>query len=149
MRPRSVLAALAASGLIAAGSLAAAGPASAAQSNLKIPPGTQIDLGPATCAPGELILTVKSGHDNIVVNGNGYHENATIQGDVQTVDYYGNVLASGHGEAWFTVNETNGAFVDTDVVNAQVGGTKIHLAGTFVVNANGSVTVDNQTASCH
>src|SRR6516225_4626523 len=102
MRTRSVLAALAAPVLIAGAALAAsAGPALAAQSNIKIPVGAQIPLGPAVCAPGDIVITVASGHDNMVTTPNGFHENATVQGLAQLVDpNTGTVLASGHGMAW-------------------------------------------------
>ena len=140
--------------VIAAGALAlglGATSASAAQTNLKLPPGLQIDLGPAVCSPGELIATVKSGHDNVVVNGNQYHENATAVVDVATVDANGNVLLTGKGEIWFTTNARNGftTGVDEDAVNVKLSdGTGIHLHGSFNMAADGTIRVNRQQAVC-
>ena len=143
-------------GLAAAAAIAWAPGASAAQTNMKLPPGLQIDVsgGSITCpdgSTGDVFITVQSGHDNI----NGTHENATIVGVAQLVDLTQTppavVLDNGRGEAWFT---NNGGVpgqpkVGVDAVNAKIGGVNFHFQGTFVEDANGNIKVDRQFGTCH
>jgi hypothetical protein len=155
---------------IAAGVLAlglGATSASAAQTNLKIPPGTAIDVSfpeSVSCpggVTGDVVIVVKSGHQNALPNG---HINATIVGDGYIVagvtdpnDPFGTgttVAGPGHAEAWFTFNPGaaagagNGATVSTDTVNAQIGGFTIKGPGTFVVDANGNIRVNRSSLTC-
>ena len=130
--------------------------ASAAQSNIKIPAGALIDVGPAApCAAGDIVITVKSGHDNASgdpVSG-PYHENATIVGDAALMDPATGavIVQGGHANAWFTVNiNPGGTVVQQDFAHADfpapVG--RIDLSGKFTLNANGVPVVNNQRASC-
>jgi hypothetical protein len=141
-------------GLAAAGVIAAAPGASAAGSNIKIPPGAVIDVGPAApCAPGDVVITVQSGHDN--ASGNPvtgpYHENATIVGTAQLVDpNTGMVIEQGgHANAWFTINiNSGGAVVMQDFAHAQFPSGRVDVSGKFTLNANGIPVVNNQRAVC-
>jgi hypothetical protein len=139
---------------IAAAAVVAFAPAAGAatdQSFIKIPAGAQIDLGPAApCAPGDLVITARSGHDHFFTNKTGDWENATIQGTAQLVDpSTGAVLENGgHAEAWFTANDNNRNQVFSAKDSAQFSSGRIQQNSHFTLNANGVPVVSNARANC-
>jgi len=164
---RTAMLTVAAAGALALGLGATS--ASAATTNLKIAPGTAIDVTfpeSVSCpggVTGDVVIVVKSGHQNMLPNG---HVNATIVGSGFIVsgvtdpnDPLGTgttvVAGPGHAEAWFTFNPGaaagggNGATVSTDTVNAQIGGFTIKGPGTFVEDANGNIRVNNSSLTCN
>ena len=125
--------------------------ASTVQSFIKIPAGTQIDLGPAApCASGDVVITAQSGHDHFFTNKKGDWENATVQGTAQLVDpSTGAVLENGgHAEAWFTANDNNRNQVFSSKDSAQFASGRIQQNSHFTLNANGVPVVSNVTANC-
>ena len=141
--------------------------ASAAQTNIKIPPGAVIDVTfpqQVSCpggVTGDVVIVVKSGHDNATGNPitGPYHENATIVGDGYIVagvtdpnDPFGTgtvVAGPGQANAWFTTNENKGgAAVDQDFAHANFSGFRVDVSGKFTLNANGVPVVQNQRGGC-
>jgi hypothetical protein len=135
-------------GLVSAGAVGAA----TQQQMIRIPTGAQIDVGAAfPCAPGDIVITVASGHDHFFTNPNGdFWENATIQGTAALVDpVTGTVLETGgHAEAWFGTESNNGAQVFHFNDKAQFPSGRIQQNGQFTVNANGIPVVSRVTANC-
>ena len=172
MQKRRLYAALATATLaLGAGVATAANPAMAAQgpqSHMNLT-GIPIPIGPAFCVPANIVITGQ-GHDHVVgtplppgtplnVYPPGYHENATVTGDVQLigtdpVSGMPVVLGTGHGEAWFSIDvNTGGAVTSEDNAHATIdtgpfAGLKILQLGSFTLNANGVPVVNNSSASC-
>ena len=131
------------------------------QSHINIS-GFPIDVGPALCAPGDIVIT-GNGHDHAVgmkdALGNplpGYHENATVTGTVQLLigGPGGTLVGTGHGEAWFTIDvNTGGTVTSEDNAHATIdtgpfAGLKILQLGSFTLNAHGVPVVNNSSVSC-
>jgi hypothetical protein len=110
--------------------------------------GVPIDLGPATCVAGELFLT---GHavEHITVNNAGDSwETATVTGTATAVDSNGNVLFTGHGQAWFGVEQNRNNFTTSFTTNVFIGGIKLTEDGHFTITPAGNIVVNSMTTTC-
>ena len=134
-------------GALGAAVLPATAQATTTQQMLRLN-GAPIDVGPAVCVPGDLVITGQ-GHDHSFTNPNGdFWENATVSGTGTAGDGF-----TGHAEAWFGIESNNGASISHFAVNAQgttANGTsvRIHQTGQFTVNANGVPVVSNTVTNC-
>jgi hypothetical protein len=108
---------------------------------------TPIDVGPAGCVPGNLVITGNGVLHKTVNNAGDSWETGTIEGAATATGF------TGHAMAWFGVENNAQNTVNHFVANA-VGtlsdGTslRIHQEGQFTVNANGMPTVTRVTTTC-
>jgi hypothetical protein len=111
--------------------------------------GVPIDLGPAVCVPGELFLTGQAVEHITVNNAGDLWETATVTGTATAVDLAtGTVLATGHGQAWFGVEQNRNNFTTSFTTNVFVGGVKLTEDGQFTVTPAGNIVVNNATTTC-
>jgi len=110
--------------------------------------GVPIDVGPAGCIPGDISLTGNAVLHITVNNAGDSWMTGTIEGAVT-----GSLGYTGHGMAWFGVEDNNQNGVDhftSNYVGTLGDGTplRIHLQGQFTLNAQGVIVVNNFTATC-
>ena len=123
--------------------------------------------GTQTCTmhgPQSLELGPGCGQADAFINGNGVFHitvnkagdpwvTGTVEGDFIVVDALGNTVGTGHAQSWFGSEDNNKAMVNHFTSNGfanMLDGTRIgfHAAGQFTMNANGVVTVNNNTMNC-
>jgi hypothetical protein len=111
--------------------------------------GVPIDVGPAGCVAGDLVISGNGVLHLTVNNAGDSWLTGTIEGPVtDTAAGY-----TGHGAAWFGVEDNNQNFVApfiADSVGTLADGTplRIHQVGQFTVNAQGLPVVNRVTTTC-
>jgi hypothetical protein len=110
--------------------------------------GVPIDVGPALCIPGDIILTGNAVLHITVNNAGDSWMTGTIEGAVT-----GSLGYTGHGQAWFGLedNNKNGVAHFTTNINGTLGDglpLRIHQQGQYTVNAQGMIVVNNVTVTC-
>jgi hypothetical protein len=110
--------------------------------------GVPIDVGPAGCVPGDLVITGNGVLRTTVNNAGDTWVTGTVEGSATATGF------TGHAVAWFGVEDNAQNSVNHFIANAS--GTlsngsslSIHQEGQFTVNANGVPTVTRVTATCH
>ncbi len=109
--------------------------------------GVPIDVGPAGCVPGDLVITGNGVLHMTTNNAGDFWETGTVEGVATAAGF------TGHAAAWFGVENNAQNSVNHFTANA-VGtlsdGTslRIHQEGQFTVNANGIPTVTRVTTTC-
>jgi hypothetical protein len=109
--------------------------------------GVPIDVGPAGCVPGDLVISGNGVLHMTVNNAGDFWETGTVEGAATAAGF------TGHATAWFGVENNAQNSVNHFIANA-VGtlsdGTslRIHQEGQFTVNANGIPTVSRVTTTC-
>ena len=109
--------------------------------------GAPIDVGPAGCVPGDLVIS-GNGVLHVTVNNAGDSwMTGTVEGAATATGF------TGHAVAWFGVEDNAQNSVDHFIANASgtlSNGTplSIHQEGQFTVNANGMPTVTRVTTTC-
>lgn len=109
--------------------------------------GVPIDVGPAGCVPGDLMINGNGVLHMTVNNAGDVWVTGTLEGAATATGF------SGHAAAWFGVEDNAQNSVNHFIANA-VGtlsdGTPltIHQEGQFTVNANGIPTVTRVTTTC-
>jgi len=111
--------------------------------------GVPIDVGPAGCVSGDLVIS-GNGVLHLTINnaGDGWLT-GTIEGSVTDAA----AGYTGHGAAWFGVEDNNHNFVApfiADSVGTLADGTPLHIhqVGQFTVNAQGLPVVNNVRVTC-
>ena len=129
--------------------LASAGAASAApgQTQTIHLDGVPIDVGPATCVPGDVTIT-GNGVEHMTTNSTGFWVTGTLTGAADTGTGW-----TGHATAWFGVEDNNKSLVNHFILNAQLtgpgGSVNIHQEGQITFNAQGvPVVVRPQVTNC-
>jgi len=112
--------------------------------------GLPIDVGPAVCVPGDLVITGNGVLHTTVNNAGDSWTTGTLTGSAVTT---GTPAATGRATAWFGDEENNQNNVQHFIANAQLtlpdGSTvNIHQEGQFTLNANGIPVVTRTTATC-
>jgi hypothetical protein len=113
--------------------------------------GVPIDVGPAACVPGDLVIAGNGVFHQTVNDAGDSWITATIEGSVSSTDPSSGY--TGHAAAWFGVENNNQNFVTHFIANS-VGtlrdGTPltIHQEGQFTINAQGLPVVTRVTATC-
>jgi predicted phage gp36 major capsid-like protein len=111
--------------------------------------GVPIDVGPAGCVAGDLVISGNGVLHLTVNNAGDSWLTGTIEGPVtDTAAGY-----TGQGAAWFGVEDNNQNFVApfiADSVGTLADGTalRIHQVGQFTVNAQGLPVVNQVTTTC-
>lgn len=108
---------------------------------------TPIDVGPAACVPGDLVISGNGVLHMTVNNAGDVWVTGTLEGAATATGF------SGHAAAWFGVEQNAQNSVNHFIANAEgtlTDGTplKIHQEGQFTVNANGIPTVTRVTTTC-
>jgi hypothetical protein len=111
--------------------------------------GVPIDVGPAGCVPGDLVIS-GNGVLHMTVNNAG---DAWITGTVEGAATISGSTFSGHAVAWFGSENNAQNNVQHFIANASgtlADGTslRIHQEGQFTVNAAGLPTVTRVTVTC-
>jgi hypothetical protein len=111
--------------------------------------GVPIDVGPAGCVPGDLVLTGNGVLHTTVNNAGDSWTTGTVTGQATAGGGF-----TGHGTAWFGIENNNRNFVSPFTTNATgtlPDGTTvtIHEQGQFTLNANGVPVVNNVVTTCH
>ncbi len=112
--------------------------------------GQPIDVGPAVCVPGDLVIA-GNGVVHVTINDAGDSwVTGTVTGAASTT---GTPAATGRATAWLGDENNNQNGVEHFTANAQLtlpdGGTvRIHQEGQFTLNANGIPVVTRTTATC-
>ena len=115
--------------------------------------GVPIDVGPAGCVPGDLVIS-GNGVEHMTVNNAGdFWVTGTVEGAATVTGPSGATLFSGHAAAWFGIEDNNQNGVQHFIANANgtlADGTTvgIHQEGQFTVNAQGIPVVTRVTATC-
>jgi len=113
--------------------------------------GVPIDVGPAGCVPGDLVITGNGVLHQTINNAGDSWVTGTIEGSVTTTDPSSGF--TGHAAAWFGVEDNNQNFVTHFIANS-VGTLgngsplRIHQEGQFTVNAQGMPVVTRVTVTC-
>ena len=112
--------------------------------------GQPIDVGPAVCVPGDLVITGNGVLHTTVNNAGDSWTTGTVTGAAATT---GTPAATGHATAWFGDENNNKNDVEHFTANAQLtlpdGSTvRIHQEGQFTLNANGVPVVTRATTTC-
>lgn len=115
--------------------------------------GTPIDVGPAGCMPGDLVISGNGVLHETVNNAGDLWVTGTLEGAATVSDSGGATLFTGHAAAWFGVenNAQNNVFHFIANANGTLAdGTalSIHQEGQFTVNANGLPVVTRVTVTC-
>lgn len=113
--------------------------------------GIPIDVGPAVCVPGDIVITGNGVLHTITNNAGDFWLTGTVTGSATTT---GTPTATGHATAWFGLEANNRNLVSPFTANAQLtlpdGGTvNVHEQGQFTLNANGVPVVNHTTTTCH
>jgi hypothetical protein len=109
--------------------------------------GLPIDVGPAGCVPGDLVISGNGVLHTTVNNAGDSWTTGTVEGAATATGF------TGHATAWFGVEDNAQNLVNHFIANA-IGtlsdGTslRIHQEGQFTVNANGLPTVTRVTTTC-
>jgi hypothetical protein len=109
--------------------------------------GVPVDVGPAGCVPGDLVISGNGVLHMTVNNAGDTWVTGTVEGAATATGF------TGHAVAWFGVEDNAQNVVNHFIANA-VGtladGTSltIHQEGQFTVNANGIPTVTRVTTTC-
>ena len=109
--------------------------------------GVPIDVGPAVCVPGDLVIT-GNGVLHVTVNDAGDSwTTGTVEGAATATGF------TGHAVAWFGVEDNARNSVNHFIANANGTLTdgsalSIHQEGQFTLNANGIPTVTRVTTTC-
>jgi hypothetical protein len=145
-----LFATLAAPAIAAAGALLPAAAAHATTTTTIHISGQPIDVGPAVCVPGDLVITGNGVLHTTVNNAGDSWTTGTLTGAATTT---GTPAATGRATAWFGGEENNQNAVNHFTANAQLtlpdGSTvSIHQEGQFTLNANGVPVVSRTTATC-
>jgi len=111
--------------------------------------GIPIDVGPAICVPGDLVISGNGVLHTTVNNAGDSWITGTIEGTVTDAD----AGYTGHGVAWFGSETNNRNSVNHFIANTQgtlTDGTplSIHQEGQFTVNAQGLPVVTRVTTTC-
>lgn len=113
--------------------------------------GVPIDVGPAGCVPGDIVITGNGVLHTITNNAGDFWLTGTVTGSATTT---GTPTATGRATAWFGVEANNRNLVTPFTANAQLtlpdGSTvNVHEQGQFTLNANGVPVVNKTTTTCH
>ena len=115
------------------------------------PDGVPIDVGPAGCIPGDLVITGNGVFHETINNAGDMWITGTLEGSV--TDTVASTGYTGHAAAWFGVEQNNQNNVFHFIANS-VGtlgnGTPltIHQEGQFTVDARGLPVVTRVTVTC-
>ncbi len=109
--------------------------------------GVPIDVGPAGCVPGDLVISGNGVLHMTINNAGDFWETGTVEGAATAAGF------TGHATAWFGVENNAQNSVNhftTNAIGTLSDGTtlRIHQEGQFTVNANGIPTVTRVTATC-
>jgi hypothetical protein len=112
--------------------------------------GQSINVGPAVCVPGDLVITGNGVLHTTVNNAGDGWTTGTVTGAAATT---GTPAAAGRATAWFGDENNKQNDVEHFIANAQLtlpdGSTvRIHQEGQFTLNANGIPVVTRTTATC-
>lgn len=113
--------------------------------------GQPIDVGPAGCVPGDLVITGNGVLHQTINNAGDSWVTGTVEGSVTATDPSSGF--TGHAAAWFGVEQNNQNFVTHFIANS-VGTLgngsplRIHQEGQFTVNAQGMPVVTRVTVTC-
>lgn len=113
--------------------------------------GAPIDVGPAGCVAGDLVIMGNGVMHQTINNAGDFWVTGTVEGAVSATDPSSGF--TGHAAAWFGVEQNNKNSVSHFIANA-VGtlgdGTPltIHQEGQFTVNAQGMPVVTRVTVTC-
>lgn len=113
--------------------------------------GAPIDVGPAGCIPGDLVIAGNGVLHMTINNAGDEWVTGTVEGSVWSTDPSSGF--TGHAAAWFGVEANSQNFVTHFIANS-VGtlgdGTPltIHQEGQFTVNAQGVPVVTRVTVTC-
>ena len=116
--------------------------------------GVPIDVGPAGCVPGELVIAGNGVLHETINNAGDFWVTGTIEGAATVSDpATGSVLFTGHATAWFGVEDNAFNSVQHFIANANgtlADGTAlgIHQEGQFTLNAQGIPVVSRVTVTC-
>ena len=113
--------------------------------------GGAIDVGPAGCIAGDLVITGNGVLHQTINNAGDLWVTGTVEGAVSATDPSSGY--TGHAAAWFGVeqNNLNAVFHFTaNSVGTLGNGTPltIHQEGQFTVNAQGTPVVTRVTVTC-
>jgi len=108
---------------------------------------TPIDVGPAGCVPGDLVISGNGVLHMTTNNAGDFWETGTLEGAATATGFTGRAVA------WFGVEDNAQNSVNHFTANATgtlSDGTSltIHQEGQFTVNANGIPTVTRVTVTC-
>ena len=109
--------------------------------------GVPVDVGPAGCVPGDLVISGNGVLHMTTNNAGDFWETGTVEGAATATGF------TGHATAWFGVEDNAQNSVNHFTANA-VGtlsngsSLTIHQEGTFTVNANGIPVVTKVTTTC-
>lgn len=110
--------------------------------------GGAIDVGPAGCVPGDLVITGNGVLHTTINNAGDSWTTGTVEGSVSDVS----APYTGHGMAWFGVEQNNQNFVTHFTANTvgTLAGVPltIHQEGQFTINAQGLPVVTRVTVTC-
>jgi len=112
--------------------------------------GASIDVGPAGCIPGDIVITGNGVLHTTVNNAGDSWTTGTATGSAVTT---ATPAATGRATAWFGDENNNMNDVEHFTANAQLtlpdGSTvRVHQEGQFTLNANGIPVVTRVTATC-
>jgi len=113
--------------------------------------GQPIDVGPAGCVPGDLVITGNGVLHQRINNAGDTWVTGTVEGSVTATDPSSGF--TGHATAWFGVEQNNQNFVTHFIANS-VGTLgngsplRIHQEGQFTLNAQGLPVVNRVTVTC-
>lgn len=113
--------------------------------------GAPIDVGPAGCIPGDLVIAGNGVLHQTVNNAGDVWVTGTVEGAVSATDPSSGY--TGHAAAWFGVEQNSNNNVFHFIANS-IGtlgnGTplSIHQEGQFTVNAQGIPVVTRVTVTC-
>ena len=115
--------------------------------------GVPIDVGPAGCLPGDLVVSGNGVLHMTVNNAGDSWITGTVEGPATIVDGGGNTLFTGHAAAWFGSEDNaqnNVQHFTANAVGTLANGTslRIHQEGQFAVNARGLPTVTRVNVTC-
>jgi hypothetical protein len=113
--------------------------------------GQPIDVGPAGCVPGDLVISGNGVLHQTINNAGDTWVTGTVEGSVTATDPSSGF--TGHAAAWFGVEQNNQNFVThfiADSVGTLGNGSplRIHQEGQFTVNALGLPVVTRVTVTC-
>jgi hypothetical protein len=112
--------------------------------------GQPIDVGPAVCVPGDLVITGHGVLHTTVNNAGDSWTTGTVTGAAATT---GTPAATGRATAWFGDENNKRNDVEHFIADAQLtlpdgSRVRIHQEGQFTLNANGIPVVSRTTATC-
>jgi hypothetical protein len=128
-------------------------PATMAQANITTTihiNGQPIDVGPAVCVPGDIVIAGNGVLHTTINNAGDSWTTGTLTGSALTT---GTPAATGRATAWFGIENNSHNAVQHFIANAQLtlpdgSSLSIHQEGQFTLNANGLPVVTRTTATC-